>query len=227
MPEHFEADPRREHPDELMLVGWNEDRLLDFERDEVEKHLAQCRACREQVAALEPRVTASVRRFDWRPLLAAAAVVTFLVVLFLRERDAAELEPRLQVALAGTREATFSGVRGAPLNTGELYVGVRLEAPGWVRLIAVDADGGVHEVPLDPDGSSSARFAGESDHVFGPYPMELGDGAPIEAIVALSSRRRIDWSAIEESAWQGSLDGLDVVLFSQSLGANAIVQRLR
>lgn len=229
-------DPSRapaSHPDELLLAGWAEGRLLDFERAPVEEHLAQCRSCRDLAASLAAE-TGSVRAARTapasrlrilRPVLLAAAAV--LVVSLLWMRGTGGPPASFELALAGSRDAVFTELRSAPEELERLFVGLRLTDPGWVRLVAVDGAGGIEPIPLDPGGADALELAGDSDHVFGPYPTRFGEERVLVAVVALLARAPVPWSAVRESGWRGSLEPADLRDLREALGARVRVQRVR
>lgn len=210
-----------DHPNELQLVAWCEDGLLDFEREPIDAHLASCRACRVLVAELDVAASGPAQQLTalppvkreehggwqrgWSVILAVASLLLLatLVPRWLRE----EQEPlRIELAVASSSEDLFRTQRGARLASDEFYIGVRLIVPSWIRLVAFDSNGELLEIPLDPDGTSSASFAGAKDHSFGPYPLQLAQGVHVRSVFALVSEVRLSWEAVESAGW--SAEGL-------------------
>ncbi|MCB9914604.1 MAG: hypothetical protein H6828_05575 [Planctomycetes bacterium] len=204
------------HPDELTLAAWSEQRLLEFEREDVEAHLAECAACRALVATLDVAAPAAeplgapgagaapwLRRAPWLVVAATAAAALLLLVgpWFGRGRPAA---PRLQLDVAGRLGDVFAETRSTPQATGELYVGVRLDEDAWVRLVAIDAAGAVHEVPLDPEGTTTEVLPGGADTFLGPFPAALAPDNAVTRVLALASREALAWSAVEPLVTDGA-----------------------
>jgi|GEM_PF-3042636 len=232
------------HPDELTLAGFAEGRLLDFEREAVELHLADCRACRELVGAAAPEDEARAapataqqapaaspparpgRRWLFPGALAAAAAA-LLAFLLLWEPEEGAAPGRVELALAEEAQDLFGPMRDTAHELEEFHVGVRLELSAWIRLVAIDERGEPHTMPLDLDGHESARFDGDADHRFGPYPTRFDAGRRLRAVVAVVSLQELPESRLEDAPWELVLDEDGSETLSRALGAQVRVGRLR
>lgn len=230
------------HPDALQLVAFAEGRLLDLERERIERHLADCRPCRQEVAELARESQAAAdepveapvldlhggargQGAPWGRLLAAAAVLLAVVLGAQLLQDPGARPGDVELALAPAREELFGNARSGT-ESDELYVGLRLDRPAWLRLVALLEDGSGLEVPLDPDGRRSLRFEGGEDHSFGPYPRSLGQGRDVRAVLAITSDEELTADRLAGIDWSGLLEASARVELEQRLAARVVLQSL-
>jgi len=211
----------RPHPDEVQLVAFAEDRLLEFERTGVEAHLADCAPCRTLVSELAEDSTGELRSTDASPTAAGpvapvrgvwkvlAAAALLLIMARLAPWDSDPIDgPDFELAIASTRDGAFRVERGAEEGSKDFFVGVRLQTARWVRLVGFDQSGTALEIPLDEKGSTSASFEGSSEYVFGPYPLQLDVNQRVHSVALFVSDARLPWSSIESNDWNIE-EGLD------------------
>jgi hypothetical protein len=229
-----------QHPDDLQLVAYAENSLLDFEREGVEAHLADCPTCRTLVAGLaldaeEHGGQASTPLRAIRPraqfsgvlrvLLAAALVM--LLVRFIPWSSSPLVQPEFVLGVSNTRDGVFQNQRGDGDSVDEFYVGVRLEADGFVRLVGFDQTGVALEIPLDETGATSIRYDGATEYIFGPYPLQLDENQWVHTVAAFVSSEDLPWQSIESANWP--LDAVEPTWRENAadLGARVQVTQLR
>ncbi len=229
---------RLPHPDDLQLVAYAENRLLAFERTGIEAHLADCPTCRTLVSELAEDPAQDQRsaapalksvglsapgRGIWKVLIAAAVVV--MLAQLIPWGSVVEDGPSFELAVASTRDAVFDVQRSSPEGTQEFYVGVRLQAAAWVRLVGFDQSGVALEIPLDEAGTTSADYEGSTEYIFGPYPLQLDVNQRVHTVVALVSNSRLPWPSIESTDW--TLDGDEESWSQRAATLDAQVQVIR
>ncbi|MDA1264981.1 MAG: zf-HC2 domain-containing protein [Planctomycetota bacterium] len=203
------------HPDDDLLAGYLEGALLASEREEVEHHLSRCSRCRELAASLVPQrepapafegfeasaapAPVADRRVLPGPgspialalpwLLAAAALLLFLLIPGGGEDDGPPpRETRIAAAmLAAEAEELFSALRSpdAVSSSDQWHLGLRLEQPATVRVLAVLHDGRTMPVPLDGSGAEQLDLPADTNHAFGPYPRRF-DGSSVSWLLVIA-----------------------------------------
>ncbi len=185
-------------PDELLLAGYAEERLLEAESDVLEVHLAACSRCRELVAALARESSVS-----------GAAAAPAPAVLRGGRRRATLVAPLLAAA-AVVVLAAWWWQRGRPEGVADALVAAA------DRLVAAEPDHFASFRPLSPD-----------ELRVDPRPVERGPRlrglSPCGTID--EERPRIEWEAVRLAercevsivdgggtrllAWSGAASGLD------------------
>jgi anti-sigma factor RsiW len=129
------------------IAGMIDGTLPEHEREQAERHLAECDECREELATCTRVVASSVavpvRRFPWRNLLPLAAGI--LLVVWIRrpsDRVQADDTPERATPSTGARIATVSPATGASVGAGSLrFAWHPMEGSIGYRVVVKDASG--------------------------------------------------------------------------------------
>ena len=134
-----------------------------------------------------------------RRLATTAAAAAVLAAIVTTARHESPHLPGLVVAGAHDKAALFHTIRGetAPESRGNLfYIGVRVDQPAYIRILAIDDRGGLEQLALDRAGATERRVEGGTDTIFGGYPLrdvgESGTETRIAYFLVIASSNPLD-----------------------------------
>jgi hypothetical protein len=141
---------------------------------------------------VEPYAPAAARvgprrryRLAWTGIAAVAAVI-LVAVLTSVYHETSSL-PGLTVDGAYDKASLFRTTRAAPPTPAErsdlFYVGVKVDQPAYVRIIALDNHGRLESLPLDRSGSLEQHVDADTETVFGGYEVESVDDSGVASTI--------------------------------------------
>lgn len=217
----------RQHPPERLFSDDNAARL----RARLAPVASGSAETRDGVSSLKSSVAAnaktSLRRRDRLIIVgtAAAAAIFAGALLTVERLPIAALD--LVVDGAFDRAGLFRATRSAdgPEEGDLFFVGVKVDKPAHVRIIALDDRGRLRTLALDRSGQEERTIGGATATVFGGYELDSSDAdgvSRLDTFLVLASVETL--SETEVSAW---IDANDELRETTEAAVGALVSGLR